>query len=236
MANRLYDQQQKKIWQQCQAGHKRHERIKVDTLLGKLWVFDWSKYEGFAGYCTGQDDISRTLINQGIWEPEETKLVRELLLHGQVGSKVIDIGAHIGWYSILAAHMNYLVMAVEASAENVELLKENARLHDVEDLISVHHDWVGPDSPTAQISGEVELVIIDIEGNEEHAVEALKELFEDQLIKHALIEISPTFNGRYPSLVGRLENWGYKAKKDGKPFDGNWNFAQANFLFTRAGL
>ena len=40
----------------CQAGHKKHDTLEVDTALGKMTVFDWEKYKDqFNTYCTGQD-------------------------------------------------------------------------------------------------------------------------------------------------------------------------------------
>ena len=234
--DRLAEQHEQKIWQKCQAGHDKHELTKVLTILGKLWVYNWERYKDYAGYCTGQDDISRTLMNTGVWEPSDTSWVERVLREAAPGL-VLDIGAHIGWYSLIAAKAGHRVVAIEASEENIELLVMNAAALGLYERIQPIHEWIGPGPSRLRFGNdEIELVIIDIEGSEEHAVELLASQFKCRLIKHALIEISPTFNDRYPALVERLQKWGYEAKKDGQPWDGKFDFEQANFLFTRAGL
>jgi len=84
----------------CQAGHKKHDTLKVETGVGPMFVYDYEKYKDIAGYCTGKDDVSRTLINEGAWEKPETEIVKGILENGNRNNLLIDIGCHIGWYSI----------------------------------------------------------------------------------------------------------------------------------------
>lgn len=223
-----------KDWARCQAGHDKHATLLIPTRLGNLWIYDAAQYMGFNGYCTGQDDISRTIQNTGVWEPEETALVEELLAEEE-GGFVMDIGAHIGWYSILAARMGYDVLAVEANAENITLMQSNAYGQGVSDRITIKHEWIqeGSKLRAPLFVKDIDLVIIDIEGNEQYAVEALAKYFEKQQIKHALIEISPCFNNSYPALVKRMFDWGYTARLEGKRWNGVLDFYQANILFSR---
>lgn len=81
---------------QCQAGHKFHSRVMVDTDLGVMTVYDWEQYKDFKGYCTGQDDVSRTLFNTGVWEPVLSKLISWILYQGDRANLVVDIGCNIG--------------------------------------------------------------------------------------------------------------------------------------------
>ena len=56
----------------------------------------------------------------------------EMLLRAVApGATVLDLGAHIGSFSVAAAARGYHVIAVEAGADNVELLKESVRSHAV---------------------------------------------------------------------------------------------------------
>ena len=52
-------------------------------------------------------------------------------LSSEWAEDIVDIGAHVGYYSLLAATTNSLarVIAVEASPENAEVLRENARIN-----------------------------------------------------------------------------------------------------------
>jgi FkbM family methyltransferase len=64
----------------------------------------------------------------GLFEPAETRLVKELLLPGDV---FIDIGAHIGWYTTIGSKLveGGSVIAFEPYPENVFTLKENLQLN-----------------------------------------------------------------------------------------------------------
>jgi FkbM family methyltransferase len=74
------------------------------------------------------------LINKGIalcrdYEPHITGHLRELLTPGKV---FIDIGANIGYYSLLAAAKGAIVYAFEPNARNLWLLRKNAHDNDLE--------------------------------------------------------------------------------------------------------
>lgn len=69
--------------------------------------------------------ISRQLLETGIWEPFETSLVQRFLAPGDV---FVDVGANLGYFTVLAAHCVGAagrVFAVEPDPANVALLREN---------------------------------------------------------------------------------------------------------------
>lgn len=69
--------------------------------------------------------LSRQIREHGIWEPYETSLVVGRLKKGDV---FLDIGANIGYYTVLAATLvgkKGLVVAYEPDAENYALLMRN---------------------------------------------------------------------------------------------------------------
>lgn len=216
----------------CEYRHKDHKTLEVDTILGSMTVYNWNKYYTTEGYCSGRDDISRTLFNEGVWEKLETVVVMDILKKGNRSDLVVDIGAHIGWFSRMANQLGYRVEAYEADKQNIELLILNTD----DSLINIHYQWVDEESEPLEISQEILLVKIDIEGLEQAAVNMLCKQFENQQVKYALIEISPIFNDSYPGLVNQLENYGYKTLRNGKVFDGDYDFKQDNFLFVRGDL
>ena len=62
-----------------------------------------------------------------IWEPFETELFRRLC---RPGDFVVDIGANIGWFSVIASRLvgaNGRVLAVEPDPVNLSLLMKNTR-------------------------------------------------------------------------------------------------------------
>lgn len=222
------DMMREKAWQSCQAGHTKHDRKVVDTEIGKMTIYDYEQYMGFNGYCSGQDDISRTLDLYGRWEVDETAVAREVLEAGNRNNLFIDVGSHVGWFSRLAQQYGYQVHAYEADLENIELFTTNT-----EGIAVVNHIWFGEDSKIAPpFERDIELLKIDIEGAEKHAIR----VFKDSLprVKNILIEVSPCFNDSYPQLIGLLQDLGFSAYfMDGQPFDNKYDFDQTNLLLKR---
>ena len=71
--------------------------------------------------------VGMFLINTGIFEPEETKL---LLSELNSGSVVFDIGANIGYYSIVSASKQGVsVYSFEPDKDSFDLLKSNISLN-----------------------------------------------------------------------------------------------------------
>jgi FkbM family methyltransferase len=82
-------------------------------------------------YVHGEQDqcISRRLRDEGIWEPFETSLLLRWLRPGDV---FVDVGANIGYFSLLAASAigpDGAVFAFEPDPENHRLLLANAALN-----------------------------------------------------------------------------------------------------------
>ncbi|MEZ5502207.1 MAG: FkbM family methyltransferase [Halioglobus sp.] len=82
-------------------------------------------------YLHGEQDryVSRRLREEGIWEPFETSLLLGLLRPGDV---FVDVGANIGYFTILAASAvgeQGAVFAFEPDPDNYRLLCANAVLN-----------------------------------------------------------------------------------------------------------
>ena len=70
--------------------------------------------------------VSRRIAEEGIWEPYETSLVMDLLHPGAV---FVDVGANIGYFTVLAATTAGKVFAFEPDPENFRLLEANLALN-----------------------------------------------------------------------------------------------------------
>lgn len=73
------------------------------------------------------DLVSRVILETGSWEPESTAALLSKL---GPGSTFIDVGAHIGYYSLMAAAAvgpQGRVIAVEPNPETLSYLNENVR-------------------------------------------------------------------------------------------------------------
>ena len=89
-------------------------------------------------YVHGEQDriVSQRLREDGIWEPFETSLVLRLLRPGDV---FVDVGANIGYFSVLAASVvgaQGAVFAFEPDPDNFRLLHANAELNGLGNCIT----------------------------------------------------------------------------------------------------
>jgi len=81
--------------------------------------------------------VSRRIREEGIWEPYETSLALALLREGDV---FVDVGANIGYFSIVAGSVvgaSGRVFAFEPDPQNCALLQRNVHLNTMEDRVEV---------------------------------------------------------------------------------------------------
>jgi FkbM family methyltransferase len=83
------------------------------------------------------DDPLVQAVAGGSWQP--TDALRWLLLNIEAGDRVLDLGAHIGTFSLLAARLGAQVTAVEASPGNVQLLRLAIEANALSDQLTVVH-------------------------------------------------------------------------------------------------
>lgn len=79
--------------------------------------------------CDARDTIQSMIMHFGVWEPDVSRLIHDHLTEGNV---VVDIGANIGYDTLLAASLvgpTGRVVAIEASPQTYEHLKRNLRLN-----------------------------------------------------------------------------------------------------------
>ncbi len=84
----------------------------------------------------GDRHVSRRIRAEGIWEPYETALVLASL---QPGDVFVDVGANIGYYPVIAAHVvgdEGAIFAFEPDAANFKLLQENLQLNHCEHIVA----------------------------------------------------------------------------------------------------
>jgi FkbM family methyltransferase len=70
------------------------------------------------------DFVKQDLDNLGVWEKRTTEFVKKHLKQGQL---FLDVGAQVGYYSVLASELGAEVIAFEPSVENRAYLTRNAK-------------------------------------------------------------------------------------------------------------
>jgi len=94
--------------------------------------------------------ISSEILSTGYYEPVLTDRWRAALGESStVGQRrVVDIGANLGWFSLLSASMGHTVISVEPMDYNLEIFRSSISINHFESLITVHKralsDQLGP--------------------------------------------------------------------------------------------
>ncbi|WP_432743294.1 FkbM family methyltransferase [Methylobacter sp. G7] len=94
---------------------------------------------------------SLQLAKSGMFEPLETALLRELI---KPGDKVLDIGANMGYYTVLFADWvgaSGIVHAVEPDPDNFALLDANTRDFQQQGRVHLHTPALSESSGTAKL-------------------------------------------------------------------------------------
>lgn len=73
--------------------------------------------------------VIKEIWQENVYEVKDTHLNR--------GGVVLDIGANIGAFSMYAAHMGSIVYAIEPEPHNLEALKKNIEINEMQDKIHV---------------------------------------------------------------------------------------------------
>lgn len=211
----------------CELGHDRHDAtVVLDIRLeGKkfhdfasfpphavrefeLEVFDYDYYQdwGKSGFCPGRDGFNHAVITQGVWESWETRLACEVLdLPGR--STVLDFGAHVGWYTVLAAVAGHGVIAFEGDPDTEMVLRRNVERNDLKGRV-LYGGHLGKDAVSIFID-DVRLLKADVEGMEFEVLDACWGMVEKRTIEYALLEVSPCFKPGYGDLLANLIDCGY---------------------------
>jgi FkbM family methyltransferase len=72
--------------------------------------------------------VSEALLYEREYEPMTTRLFKDAL-NKQKNKRVIDIGANIGYYTLLASSLASTVTAVEPESKNILMLKNNIKVN-----------------------------------------------------------------------------------------------------------
>jgi FkbM family methyltransferase len=106
-------------------------------------------------YVHGERDkyVSRRIREEGVWEPYETSLLLSLL---QPGDVFVDVGANIGYFTVLAASVvgqGGAVFAFEPDPDNFSLLQASAELN------GLHHRVTAVEAGLAADAGDGRLYL-----------------------------------------------------------------------------
>ncbi|QIK36799.1 FkbM family methyltransferase [Caldichromatium japonicum] len=96
-----------------------------------------------AMYIVPGDIISDALAASGLWEPE---LTQRLLAQAQEGGLLVEVGANLGYFSLLwaQAHPANRVIALEPAPRNIELFRASIACNGLSGRVSLLPVAAGP--------------------------------------------------------------------------------------------
>lgn len=136
----------------------------IGRLLKKRFVYVEENYQGsgrtaaktaLGFWCVGNvldmADISYGIARSGVIEVSESALVTAIIKRlSQAGPVVFyDIGANIGYYGLLAAHLGCRVVSFEPVKAYIECLKESVKINDFEEQFRIFDCALGEKDGTA---------------------------------------------------------------------------------------
>jgi FkbM family methyltransferase len=132
---------------------------------------EWTQLDGFSLYTASNDHAVGTVVRSNSYEPHITRLLRE---HLKEGMAFIDIGANIGYFTMMAASLvgpRGHVLAVEPNPQNVLLLEASRRRNDFSQvavaqaaasdrmrILALNSDY--SNGTTSQIEGDLALLAL----------------------------------------------------------------------------
>lgn len=88
-----------------------------------------------------EEYITRSILENGYWEKHSSELVHEILKKNKL--LFIDIGANIGYYSLLAASIGVKCIAFEPIKKNYELFEKSIKENNFQHLIKLYKIALG---------------------------------------------------------------------------------------------
>jgi len=96
-----------------------------------------TEIQGSEMYLDPEVELCSYLLLHGVWEEHETALFKQLVKKGMV---VVDLGAYIGYYTLIAAKIvgeTGKVFAFEPEPHNYDLLVKNIEVNGYKNVIPV---------------------------------------------------------------------------------------------------
>jgi FkbM family methyltransferase len=181
----------------------------------------------FAGIATYGGGSNGDIIRNGVWSPTETSIFRVILKERdpRYDGVVIDVGANVGYFTILSASLGFRVLSYEPNPNPFLFVKLNIELNGLGHLIKAHNlgvsnrpshfylsdsdDWsiatvvnspgllVNTTTLWHEINENVLLLKIDVEGFEDVVLQDFELILKKYNIENILLEIKKIRNVQF---------------------------------------
>ncbi|CAF1240625.1 unnamed protein product [Adineta ricciae] len=98
----------------------------------------------FCIHLLSEDIVSNSIAMSHSWMPHQTRLIASILADTPSKSAAfLDIGANIGWFTLVMATLGHKVIAIEPMQNNVKLLQASVHASQVSQNVIVHPNGLG---------------------------------------------------------------------------------------------
>ena len=109
--------------------------ISIGRIIHSFSKSDFVEIEGRKMFTQNNDGLALSIFK--IYEPNQTEIVKKYVRKGDI---VIDIGAHVGYYTLLMAQLvgkNGKVYSFEPDPVNFQLLKKSVEINGFENVVLI---------------------------------------------------------------------------------------------------
>ena len=109
--------------------------ISIGRIIQSFSKSDFVEIEGRKIFTRNNDGLALSIFK--IYEPNQTEIVKKYVHEGDI---VIDIGAHVGYYTLLMAQLvgeNGKVYSFEPDPVNFQLLKKSVEINGFENVVLI---------------------------------------------------------------------------------------------------
>lgn len=153
-------------------------------------------FSGLDGLPSSFNRTFQAYIVKGSWEEETTRLFKQ---YTKVGDTVIDVGANIGYYTLLAAKIvgnKGIVYAFEPDPNNYKLLNANIELNGYSNVVSIQK----------AVSDKNDVVELYLNDNDVGAHTIYKPSKSKKSVKVVSVIIDDYFKGKeYPVNIVKMD-------------------------------
>ena len=186
---------------------KTHLKLFEKSIVMNIFDYEYFKEKNIKDERL--DIISKDLNLFKVWEPYQTEITKEILKSGN--NIFIDVGTHLGYYSLLASSFNNVVYSIEKNKSYIKLFKKSIQDNQSKNIRIIEEfvDNTFSLDNYINVDSYIKLVKCDIEGNEIEFINSILERLKHNKIENLIIEISPQFRTNYPEHIMKIINFGY---------------------------
>jgi len=174
----------------------------------RFCIFDYNYYKKEEVHNEGLDIISKCVEEKKCWKKRESEILIEILKDG--GHLFVDLGCHIGYYSVIASLYNNKVVAVDINKAYLECLCKTVMENYMNNIRIKRIDINSIDKRTEITKREkIRCLKISLNGNELIALSMFKHMLKEKSVEYLIIDHKKDTEG-FAFFMKVIAEFGYE--------------------------